>query len=424
MLAAKLLSAFLTDASLLLIDHKGAEYHCGPKTVKPSIAVRLRNPADRWRFLLAPRVTFGEGYTAGEIVIEKGSLRDLVALISKAHRTWRQTTPRPLQNLLRSWSAATNFIHQVNTKARSRRNAQHHYDIKSRVFELFLDPAMQYTCAYFTEDVLPAAAGPALQRYFEHRTEDLDAAQRRRMAHMIAKLRLAPGMRVLDIGCGWGGLAIEMARQCQVEVLGITLSSEQLAYAEDKARKAGLTSQVRFLLADYRDAGGTFDRIVAAGVLEHIGTVYYKTFLLRLKALLAPEGIVLIDAAGRVDGPGGTDSWLRKHIYPGGYIPALSEVQRAVEASGLETLDVEIMRMHYAFTVREWERRFMCARNEISGLMGEEFVRMFQLYLLASEMSFVYGQFVNFQLQLSNSRFAAPVTRDYLSKHEFAGCPT
>lgn len=351
----------------------------------------------------------------GEITIEDGSLRDALSLFARQQQHWRRTAPKHVRQFVRAWANAANAVHQMNFRGPSKRNVQHHYDIGNRVFELFLGPAMQYTCGYFSADVLPTGDNRALARYFENRVEDLALAERQRMAHMIAKLRLSPGMRVLDVGCGWGGFALEMARTQNVDVLGISLSVEQLKHAQKQADDAGLSTRIKLQLTDYRDVKGQFDRINAAGILEHIGKPHFGTFFNQLKSLLAPDGVILVDATGRVDSPGGTNPWLRKYIYPGGYIPALSEVQRAIEASGLELLDAEIQRVHYALTIREWERRFMQASGEITALMGAEFVRMWQLYLIASEMGFVYGRFVNFQLQLGNSRFTVPVTRDYLT---------
>lgn len=381
----------------------------------PSITVRINDAATARRLLVRPQREFGEAYVRGSITIENGTLRDLLRLAAHQQQLWHHAAGPALKRAVRSWAAATNYIDQLNSTQRSLRNVRHHYDIGNRVFELFLDPAMQYTCAYFPAGALPAGTDPALHRYFENRVEDLDQAQRRRMDHMMSKLGLSAGMSVLDVGCGWGGFALEMARTQNVSVLGISLSAEQLKYAEESSRKAGLQSRVQFELLDYRNVEGRFDRIVAAGVLEHIGKPHFKSFFRKLASLLKPDGVILIDSTGRVDGPGGTNTWLRKYIYPGGYIPALSEIQRAVESSSLELYDVEVFRIHYAMTVREWERRFTLAAGEITALMGAEFVRMWQLYLAASEMSFVYGRYVNFQLQLSNSRFSLPITRDYLT---------
>lgn len=417
MLAAKLLAGVLRDASIIVVDHLGVAHHCGPAHVTPSICVRVHDAATAWHLLFSPQIAFGEGYVSGAITIEKGSLRDLMRLAAHEQYLWHQTASPLLRQASSLWAAFRNRLDQINSKTRSKRNVEQHYDIGNEVFELFLDPAMQYTCAYFPDEAVVVGCEAVEQHLREDRTLDLDHAQQRRMNHMIAKLGLKSGMRVLDVGCGWGGFAIELARQCNVIVHGISLSREQIKYAEDKVRRAGLSSRITFELVDYRDLKGRFDRIVAAGILEHIGRPNFLTFFRTLNGLLAPDGVILIDATGRVDGPGGTNPWIRKHIYPGGYIPALSEVQRAVERSGLELYDAEVFRMHYALTAREWERRFTRSASEIAAIKGQAFVRKWQLYLAASEMSFIYGRFINFQLQMSNSRFATPSTRAYLENH-------
>lgn len=250
--------------------------------------------------------------------------------------------------------------------------------------------------------------------YREQRIEDLNDAQRRRIAHIINKLRIKDEMRVLDVGCGWGGLALEIAKQSKACVVGISLSAEQVRYAKKRAAEAGLSQRLRFELIDYRNITGVFDRIVAAGVLEHVGKSHYLRFFKCLERSLAPEGILLVDTIGRVGPRGGTDPWLRKYIFAGGYIPSLTEITRASEVTRLMLLDVEVFRVHYAFTVREWRRRFLQAAGEIKEKMGDQFIRMWELYLVASEMASVYGRFVNYQVLLSKSRFAAPITRDYM----------
>ena len=423
MLAARLLGIMLRDSAIMLIDPQGTEHHCGPKHIVPAIALRVHTREAARRLLLRPQLAFGEGFVRGEITFQKGSLRDFMRLVASQRQRWLQTASPLGRQFANLCAAVGNYLHQFNTRARARRNVHRHYDIGNRIFELFLDPAMQYTCAFFPPDVLPAGRQGVLDRYFQSGPRDLDLAQQRRIAHMIRKLGVTSGMRVLDVGCGWGGFALEIARQADVEVLGISLSRQQLDYAREQTHRAGLASRVRFELIDYRDVRGRFDRIVAAGVLEHVGKRHFAAFFRQLEKRLAPEGVILVDSTCRADGPGGTNPWLRKYIYPGGYIPSLSEIQLAIEGSGLELLDLEIFRLHYALTVREWERRFTASADEIAQLMGHEFVRMWQLYLTASEMSFVYGRYVNIQLQLSNSRFSMPITRDYMTGTEIKVAP-
>jgi cyclopropane-fatty-acyl-phospholipid synthase len=260
---------------------------------------------------------------------------------------------------------------------------------------------MNYSCAYFTKP-----------------TDTIETAQQNKLRHIAAKLDLKPGQRVLDIGSGWGGLALYLAAAADVEVLGVTLSTEQLALATQRAKERGLDKRVRFELMDYREVKGTFDRVVSVGMFEHVGVVYYDEFFSRVRDLLKPDGVALLHSIGRKGGPSSTSSWIRKYIFPGGYSPALSEVFSPVERAGFWVTDVEILRLHYAKTLRAWEERFQSNRAKITQLMDERFCRMWEFYLIASELSFSHGKHMVFQIQLTKDRDTLPITRDYISEVE------
>jgi cyclopropane-fatty-acyl-phospholipid synthase len=286
---------------------------------------------------------------------------------------------------------------QHNSPLRARRNVAHHYDLSDALYELFLDPQRQYSCAYFAE--------PGL---------DLEEAQRAKMQLIVDKLILAPGQEVLDIGCGWGGLAAYLARQENVRVRGLTLSNEQRRYAQGAAREAGLDDRLSFALEDYRHDKGLYDRIVSVGMFEHVGINYYDEYFAKLKNLLSADGVALLHTIGRTDGPSITDSFIRKYIFPGGYIPALSEVITAIERSGLIITDIEVLRLHYADTLRAWRKNFLANRERAMALYDDKFCRMWEFYLGGSEVSFRHLGMVVYQIQLTRRQDAVPLTRAYL----------
>lgn len=416
-LLVKFISRHIADEAFTLIDHLGNEHHGGAKGPPPAIVVRLTTSAIERRLLMSPQLAFGEGFTDGSILIEKGSLREALEMLLKTQRirneiAWFRDLPGRAQ--IASLLAG---LLQWNSTGAARRNAKHSYDIGNHVFERFLDPTMQYTCAYFPDDVSAVGEAAALAKYHEQRRENLDVAQQRKLQLIIDKLCIRDGMRILDVGCGWGGLALEIAKRSKCDVLGVSLSKEQVNYAKEKAATAGLSKRLRYELLDYRQASGIFDRIVGVGVLEHVGKPNFRTFFRCMDQLLAPDGIFLLHTIGRIDRPGGTNPWLDKYIFPGGYIPAMSEIVRAYESTRMMLSDVEVLKLHYAFTLREWCRRFDAAAEDIQSEMGERFVRMFRFYLIASELSFIYGRFVNYQIQFVKNRFTLPITREYLSKH-------
>jgi cyclopropane-fatty-acyl-phospholipid synthase len=379
---------------LFLIESNGRIHKFGESGEDPALTLRVHDRKTMRRLSINPDLALGEAYMDGTVTVENGTIRDVIALIfdnmSDAIELPQKTFERPFRPLLRR-------LHQYNPIKRSQRNVSHHYDLSRRLYELFLDADEQYSCAYFTD--------PGMS---------LEAAQDAKKRHIAAKLLLKPGMRVLDIGSGWGGLALTLAETTGVDVTGLTLSREQLAVANERARAQGVSDRVRFHLRDYRLETGIYDRIVSVGMFEHVGINHYETFFDTLHRLLAPDGVALVHSIGRLDGPGRTNSWIRKYIFPGGYAPALSEVLPVVEQSGLLTTDIEILRMHYAITIDHWQKRFQANRAEIAQLYDERFCRMWEFYLAGAEMDFRHLKAAVFQLQMAKSMTAVPLTRDYI----------
>jgi cyclopropane-fatty-acyl-phospholipid synthase len=348
-----------------------------------------------------PSLGAAEAFMDGRLTIEHGDILDLVTIFT-ANNRWEDGTaglnPSPLGRLM---SGVLFRLGRTNMARRSKRNVAHHYDLSRRLYDLFLDADRQYSCAYYTD--------PA---------NSLEQAQRDKKAHIAAKLAIEPGMRVLDIGCGWGGMALYLHEKTGAEVLGITLSEEQLKVARERAQQLGVDRQVRFELIDYRHVEGQFDRIVSVGMFEHVGTPFYRTFFAKCRELLTPEGVMLLHTIGRAGGPGVTDRFTSKYIFPGGYIPALSEIARGYEGMRMFATDIEVLRLHYAHTLQAWYDRTVAARDEIVALHDERFFRMWTFYLAGCVVSFRHGGLVNYQLQLSRSRTALPITRDYMMEAE------
>ncbi|HEV2532208.1 cyclopropane-fatty-acyl-phospholipid synthase family protein [Phenylobacterium sp.] len=361
----------------------------------PPVAVAITSR--RWlaRIAANPAMGLGEAYMDGGLVMEDGSIHDLVDLIG------RNGKYRPLKRAgaLSRWWLDRRL--QANARLAARRNVAHHYDLSVDLYRRFLDPDLQYSCAYFP-----------------HPGASLEAAQTAKKRHIAAKLLLAPGQKVLDIGCGWGGLGLSLAKAADVEVEGVTLSREQLATAQWRADKAGLSDRARFSLTDYRDVEGPYDRIVSVGMFEHVGRPNFQAYFDQVARLLNEDGVALIHAIGRADGPGFTQPWIAKYIFPGGYIPSLSEVLPCVERAGLIVTDVEILRLHYAETLAAWRELFAAQREEIARLYDERFCRMWELYLSFSEMAFRHRSHFVFQIQLAKTIDAVPRTRDYIAEAE------
>jgi len=396
-LLQKALALIVRTGSLRVTTVAGNSFTVGDGS-GPALALRFTSRAAELGILTDPELRFGEAHMNGTLVVEEGSIADVLALVmsqSSALRPARWARPQWLMRYV------GRRLSQLNPRARARRNAAHHYDLDGRLYALFLDADRQYSCAYF-----------------EMPDQSLDDAQLAKKRHLAAKLLLSPGQRVLDIGSGWGGLALYLAETCGARVEGVTLSQEQLAVSRARALEKSLTGKVAFRLADYRDIAGRFDRIVSVGMFEHVGIGFYDVFFRKCAELLAEDGVMLLHSIGRTEGPGYTNPFIRKYIFPGGYIPALSEVLPAIERSGLRVTDVEILRLHYAETLKAWRERFMARREEAERLYDVRFCRMWEFYLAASEMAFREQGMMVFQAQLTRSQGVVPMTRDYIMREE------
>ncbi|MGR4864541.1 class I SAM-dependent methyltransferase [Caulobacter sp. LARHSG274] len=356
-----------------------------------AVTIRLRDARTAWRLVLSPELALGETYMDGDLVVEGGEIGDLLDLLARNVSTDPRRRASPAARL---WER----LAQANGRLAARRNVAHHYDLSLELYRRFLDEDLQYSCAYF--------ARPDMT---------LDEAQAAKKRHIAAKLRLAPGQRVLDIGCGWGGLALSLAEEAGARVTGVTLSREQLATARSRAQARGLDDQVEFRLEDYRDVQGTFDRIVSVGMFEHVGAPNYQAYFDGVARLLADDGVALIHSIGVANRVGTTQPWIAKYIFPGGHIPALSEVLPAIERAGLWVTDIEILRLHYAETLKAWRARFAAHRDEIAALYDERFCRMWEFYLNLSEVGFRRRGCMVFQIQLAKRVDALPIVRDYMS---------
>ncbi len=400
MLLARFLDKLIKTGALILVDHRGRAYRLGDaaSAARPPAVCRVHDAGTARRLFLDPRLAIGEAYMDGTLTVDDGRLYDVLDVLTTNLGVGSAVRGRWL---LRLYGRVARVWQQRNPLGLSRRNVSHHYDLSDQLYAQFLDRGWQYSCGYFRQPDL-----------------GLDEAQHAKKTHIAAKLLLRPGLRVLDIGCGWGGLALHVARAADVEVLGVTLSEEQLRKARERADEAGLADRVRFELRDYREVEGRFDRIVSVGMFEHVGVPNYSRFFGRLQDLLTEDGVALLHSIGRMGGPSATGPWLRKYIFPGGYSPALSEVVPVVERCGLWITDLEILRLHYAQTLRHWRRRFQANRATVRALYDERFCRMWEFYLAGAELAFRHGGHLVFQMQMARSVDAVPLTRDYIGEAE------
>ncbi|MFY9639814.1 MAG: cyclopropane-fatty-acyl-phospholipid synthase family protein [Rhodomicrobium sp.] len=390
------LRAFVHTGDLKIRDWKDDVHEFGDKTGK-TVAVHFRDARIERALLLDPQLAIGEGYMDGVVEMETGTIFDFLSLIARnigdnEFPGWMGLADKARQ--------LTRLLRQTNTLGQARRNVSHHYDLPGSLYDLFLDKDKQYSCAYFPKG-----------------SETLEEAQLAKKRHIANKLCLSPGHSVLDIGCGWGGLSLHLAREAGARVLGITLSQEQERYARARAEAEG-RNDVSFCLCDYRTINGSFDRIVSVGMFEHVGVPNYRAFFRKVNGCLKDSGIALLHTIGRLSGPGTTNPFIAKYIFPGGYSPALSEIVPAIEKSGLIVTDIEVLRLHYAETLAQWRRNFENAWGEASSQLSERFCRMWQFYLAGCEVGFRYHNIAVFQIQLAKRLEAVPLTRDYLYRQE------
>jgi len=403
----RLLASIVRTGTLVVAMRDGRSFRFGAG--EPEIGFRFHDRRGPLELAANPELKLGELYMDGRITVENGDIVDLLDLLM---HNLSQVKPRGVLLLTKVWRRITRPIAQRNYSSRARRNVAHHYDLSGKLYDVFLDRDRQYSCAYFS------APG-----------EPLEEAQIAKKRHLAAKLFLdRPDLSVLDVGSGWGGLALDLARDCGAKVLGVTLSEEQIALARSRAQKAGLAERCRFELVDYRALNDTFDRIVSVGMFEHVGAPYYQAFFDKLRTLLKDDGVALLHTIGRSDGPGVTNSWIAKYIFPGGYTPALSELLPVIERSGLIVTDVEVLRLHYAETLKEWRRRFKAQWKAVAELYDERFCRMWDFYLAGSEIAFRRDGLVVYQIQMAKRIETLPMTRDYMFEAErtmrFAGTQT
>jgi len=390
------LRRFIRQGSLKVTTATGGTYAFGDGS-GPAVAVRFTSAQAQRSVLFNPQLRLGEAYMDGTFVVDQGSIADLLAILLRQDHIAPPRWALPLQ-LARYLFRR---VQQFNPRSRSRRNVAHHYDLDGRLYRLFLDADQQYSCAYF-----------------EAPDQSLDDAQLAKKRHLAAKLKVEAGANVLDIGCGWGGLALYLAEIAGARVTGITLSQEQFARAQQRAIERGRSQDATFRLEDYRDVAGPFDRIVSVGMFEHVGVGHYDTFFRKCGKILGQDGVFLLHTIGRSGSPSVTNAWIAKYIFPGGYIPALSEVLPAIQRARLVVTDVEILQFHYAETLKAWRERFIAHREEVERLYDARFVRMWEFYLASSEMAFRESDMVVFQIQMAKRKGVVPQTRDYIGREE------
>ena len=388
------LNRLIKDDGFEFVDANSKSYIIGKPKKETPIRLRILDKSLHWKLLINPDLYLGEGYMDGSIVIENGTLTEFLDIALK--NVGREPT-NSISNVLGRFRRVFRYLTNFNLIGKSKENVAHHYDISEKFYDLFLDEKRQYSCAYFKNE-----------------DDTLEVAQNNKIDHIIKKLNLKPNQKVLDIGCGWGTLAIDIAKKTQCEVVGITLSENQLEYAKKKAKEMNLENQVEFRLADYRQLNEKFDRVVSVGMFEHVGRNFYKKYFNKVYDFLNEDGVALIHTIGSVNPPRPPQPWITKYIFPGGYTPSLSEVSAPIEKSGLILSDIEVLRTHYQHTLRNWKDRFMSKKEHVLEMFDEKFFRMWEFYLVGCEMAFKWGDQVVFQLQLTKKLKATPITRDYI----------
>lgn len=396
LLLRRLLGQIVRKGTLTMISPDGSAYHVG--SGGPSITIRVADSRIIPKLLLNPDLAFGEAYMDGALLVDDGDIYGFLDLCFTNLGWSRGEGMRRVRAVL---TRLFRRVAQHNPIPVARANVAHHYDLSDRLYEQFLDPDRQYSCAYYNSP-----------------NDTLERAQEQKKRHLAAKLRLRAGQRVLDIGSGWGGLGLYLAEVADVDVTGLTLSTEQHAYAQRRATDISVADHVRFFLKDYRLENGRYDRIVSVGMFEHVGVGHYREYFQKVRDLLTDDGVALIHTIGRADGPGAANAWINKYIFPGGYVPALSEILPAIERAGLYVTDIEVLRLHYAETLKAWRQRFLANRGMIAEIYDERFCRMWEFYLAGCEAAFRHCGLINFQIQLSKRIDTVPLTRDYIQEWE------
>jgi len=390
----RFLNNIFKNDGFILIDADSKKYIIGSPERKNPITLKILNKKLHYRLLFRPDLYFGEAYTNGDILIEDGTLTNFLDIVlMNIGRGEINFFSKFINKLSGSYRYLTNF----NFIKKSKMNVAHHYNLSDELYDLFLDPKKQYSCAYFKNE-----------------NDTLEDAQNNKIQHIIKKLDIQPNQKILDIGCGWGALAIDIAKSTNCEVTGITLSENQYAYCIKKAKELNMENQVRFKLVDYRELNEKFDRIVSVGMFEHVGRKFYKKFFKQIEKLLTDTGISLIHTIGSVNPPRDPHPWVTKYIFPGGYTPSLSELTTPIEKAGLIVSDIEVLKLHYAYTLRYWKENCIKNKAQIIEMFDEKFFRMWEFYLTGCEIAFKWGDQVVYQLQLTKSYTSTPITRDYI----------
>tara|TARA_B110001454_G_C12685189_1_gene419875 strand:- start:110 stop:1297 length:1188 start_codon:yes stop_codon:yes gene_type:complete len=391
---ARFLNKLFKKDGFILIDAESKKYIIGSPIKKNPITLELLDKKLHYKLMLRPDLYFGEAYADGNIIIKNGTLTDFLnlALMNIGRKEFNF-----FSQLINKLSGSYRYLTNFNFIKKSKMNVAHHYDILDDLYDLFLDTKRQYSCAYFKN---------------EH--DSLETAQNNKIQHIIKKLNIRPNQKILDIGCGWGSLAIDIAKSTKCEVTGITLSKNQLRYCIKKVKEMNLGNQVTFKLMDYRELNEKFDRIVSVGMLEHVGRKFYKTFFKQIEKLLSSNGVALIHTIGSVNPPRDPHPWITKYIFPGGYTPSLSEVIVPLEKAGLIVSDIEVLKMHYSHTLRHWKENCLTNKEKIIEMFDEKFFRIWEFYLTGCEIAFKWGDQVVYQFQLTKNYTSTPTTRDYI----------
>ena len=391
---ARFLNKIFKKGGFILIDANGNQFIIGTPASEQPIKVKILDKKLHYKLLFHPDLYLGEAYTDGQLIIENGTLTDFLDL---ALMNIGRSEFNIISYLINKFRGSYRYLTNFNFIKKSKMNVSHHYDISDDLYDLFLDPKRQYSCAYFKND-----------------DDSLETAQNNKIQHIIKKLNIKPNQKILDIGCGWGSLAMDIAKSAQCEVTGITLSENQFNYCVKKAKELNLENQLTFKLMDYRELNEKFDRIVSVGMFEHVGRKFYNKFFKQIDNLLDKDGVSLIHTIGSINPPRDPHPWITKYIFPGGYTPSLSEVTTPIEKAGLIVSDIEVLRLHYAHTLRHWKENCIKNKEKIISMFDEKFFRMWEFYLAGCEMAFKWGDQVVYQFQLTKNYTSTPVTRDYI----------